>query len=184
MPFVLLAFVLLMPLVFVLLLPFSLVNRYRVGTARRMGRSWVASLNVTFIGFSALLFLVAAAITNVWVPEALVYACAGFVGGIVLGLVGLKLTHWEPTTRGLHYTPPRLLVLLVTIVVAARLLYGFWRAWQAWEQAGSTGSWLIASGAAGSLAVGAGVLGYYFTYWAGVARRVKGRGKLKVTSVR
>lgn len=183
MPFILLAVVLLMPLAFVLLLPFSILNRYRAGTARRMGRSWVATLNVTFIGFSALLFLAAAAITNVWVPEALVYSLAGLAGGILLGIVGLKLTHWEPTARGLHYTPPRLLVLLITVVVAARVLYGFWRAWQAWEHASSGGSWLIASGAAGSLAVGAGVLGYYFTYWTGVARRLKARGQLKVTRV-
>ena len=41
MPIVALAFVLLgMLLLFVLLLPLSLVQRYRVGKARRMARGW------------------------------------------------------------------------------------------------------------------------------------------------
>jgi hypothetical protein len=38
-PLLLVAVVALMPLLFVVLLPFSIVNRYRLGTARRRGRS-------------------------------------------------------------------------------------------------------------------------------------------------
>ena len=172
MPFILLAFVLLLPLAFVLLLPFSVLQRYRAGTARRVGRPWVAKINFLVIGFSAMLFIFAAAITNIWVPHALLYSAMGLIGGSVLGLLGLKLTRWEPTAGALHYTPNRPLVLLITVAVTARIIYGFWRAWQAWENAGN-GSWLAASGAAGSLAMGAVVLGYYFTYWVGVGRRVR-----------
>jgi len=123
-------------------------------------------------------------VTNVWVPQTLRYCVLGFAGGAVLGLVGLKLTHWEPGARGLHYTPPRLLVLLITVALTARVIYGLWRAWHAWDSRQSTASWLSAAGAAGSLAVGAIVLGYYLIYWAGVARRVKARGKLNVINVR
>lgn len=184
MPFLLLGVVLLLPLVFGLLLPFSIVQRYRTGTARRMGRRWVASLNVFMLSLSAYLFFIAASFANLWAPNALPYSFAGLACGIVVGLLGLKLTRWEPTAEGLHYTPPRVLVLLITLVVTVRVLYGFWRAWHAWHQSGAGGSWLVHAGAAGSLAMGAGVLGYYFTYWAGVARRVKGRGKLKVIRVR
>ena len=183
MPCILLAFVLFMPLVFVLLLPVTIVQRYRVGTARRMARPWFTRLNAGMIGFSAVLFLLAAALMNVWVPQAFLSAVAGIAGGGLLGLLGLRLTRWEPSSRGLHYTPHRPLVLLITVVVAARIFYGFWRGWQAWENAGPGGSWLAASGAAGSLGVGGIVLGYYFVYWSGVARRLKGRGRLKVTRV-
>jgi hypothetical protein len=172
-PFVLLAVVALLPLLFVVLLPFSIVQRYRVGTVRRVGRSWVASLNLFFIALSCLIFLWASAVMNFWVPNAFLSALAGLAGGCLLGLLGLKLTRWEPTARALHYTPNRPLVLLITIGVAARILYGFWRGWEAWRTAGTDTSWLAASGAAGSLAVGAIVLGYYVTYWAGVGRRVK-----------
>jgi hypothetical protein len=184
MPFLLIAVVLLLPYAFVVLLPFSIVQRYRTGTARRLGRPWVASLNVLALSLSAFIFLVAASFANFWAPRALPYSFAGLLCGILLGFVGLRLTRWEPTERGLHYTPPRLLVLLITVVVTVRVFYGFWRAWHTWHQAGLRGSWLAHAGAAGSLAMGAGVLGYYFTYWCGVARRLRRRGKLKVISVR
>ena len=173
MPCVLVAIVALLPLLFVVLLPFSILQRYRVGTARRRGRSWAASVNVFFITLSAFIFLWAAALMNFWLPNTFVYAISGLVAGAALGLLGLKLTRWEPTARALHYTPHRPLVLMITIIVAARVLYGFWRAWHAWQTAGHDTSWLAASGAAGSLAFGAVVLGYYFSYWTGVSRRVK-----------
>jgi hypothetical protein len=86
----------------------------------------------------------------------------------VLGCVGLALTHWEATPRSLHFTPNRWLVLTITVAVTARLAFGFWRAWHAWHSTPHGQSWLAASGLAGSMAVGAVVLGYYFTYWAGV----------------
>ncbi|MFN2477283.1 MAG: hypothetical protein ABR526_13190 [Chthoniobacterales bacterium] len=180
----LIAVVLLLPYAFVILLPFSIVQRYRSGTARRMGRPWVASLNVFGLSLSAFIFLIAASFANFWAPNALLYSFGGLVCGILLGFVGLRLTRWEPTARGLHYTPPRILVLLITLVVTVRLLYGFWRAWHAWHQAGAAGSWLAHAGAAGSLAIGAGVLGYYFTYWCGVARKLRSRGRLHVIRVR
>lgn len=184
MPLILIAVVLLLPLLFVVLLPISIVQRYRTGTARRMGRPWVASLNVLGLSLSAFIFLIAASFANFWAPNALPYSFIGLLCGIVLGFVGLRLTRWEPTARGLHYTPPRLLVLLITVVVTVRVFYGFWRAWYAWHQAGAAGSWLAHAGAAGSLAMGAGVLGYYFTYWCGVARRLTSRRRLKVISTK
>jgi hypothetical protein len=162
-----------MPLLFVVLLPFSIVNRYRLGTARRRGRSWIATLNFVLLAFSAVIFLWSAALMNTWVPSAFLYALYGITGGALLGLLGLKLTRWEPTARALHYTPNRPLVLMITIIVAARVLYGFWRSWHAWSNATSGTGWLIASGAAGSIGVGAVVLGYYFTYWAGVALHLR-----------
>jgi hypothetical protein len=73
----------------------------------------------------------------------------------------------------LHYTPSRALVLAITLVVASRMVYGLWRAWHAWRSAGGDASWLATSGAAGSLAAGAVVLGYYLAYNAGVAWRFK-----------
>lgn len=173
MPFLLLPLVLLLPLAFVLLLPFSIVQRYRVGTARRMAHPWLATLNVSLISVSAFLFAVGAAVMNLWVPEVFVSAIAGLTGGGILALFGLKLTRWEPAARGLHYTPNRVLVLLITVAVTARIAFGFWRMWHAWEHTAPGDSWVAASGAAGSLGVGGIVLGYYLVYWAGVRRRVR-----------
>jgi len=154
------------------LMPLSLVLRYRAGTARRPARRWVAAINVVAVSVSAMLLLMVAAVTSYWVPVALRYALLGLAGGGFLGLLGLWLSRWEETPRSLHYTPSRALVLAIMLVVAARLAYGLWRSWHAWHAAAGDTSWLVASGAAGSLAAGALVLGYYLTYWAGVWARI------------
>ena len=173
-----------MPLLFVLgafllvilsaivLMPLSLVQRYRVGTSRRLARRWFATLNLLGISISAVLFAIGAAITSYWVTAALTYTLAGLAAGALLGLVGLAITRWERGPRGLYYTPNRWLVLAITLTVTARILYGFWRSIQAWRSGVSGGSWFIESGVAGSLAAGAVVLGYYFVYWLGVRRRI------------
>lgn len=155
------------------LLPLSLVLRYRAGTARRLARGWVATLNVAGIAFSATLFLAFAALTAVWVPRAFTYSVAGLAGGCALGLLGLRLSRWEVLPRSLHYTPNRWLVLAITLVVTSRVLYGFWRAWHAWRATPDDASWLAAAGVAGSLGAGALVLGYYLAYWTGLWLRLK-----------
>ncbi len=122
-----------LPLVLIALMPLILIQRYRMGTARRMARPWMATLNLVLMVFSVFCFLAAAALTAVWVPNALRGAAAGLVVGTGLGLVGLVLTRWEPTAATLHYTPNRWLVLIVTFMVSARVLYGLWRSWKAAE---------------------------------------------------
>lgn len=173
MPFVALAAIVLLGLLAaVALLPVSLVMRYRAGTARRPARRWVATLNAVMLALSIGFFLIAAAITNVWVPDAFVHAIVGLLIGGALGMIGLLLSRWDRTPSALYYTPNRWLVLTITIVVSARLLYGLWRGWHAWNTGPGDQSWLAAAGAAGSLAAGAIVLGYYLVYWIGVRSRV------------
>jgi hypothetical protein len=173
-PLLLLAAVLLFVIVFsVVLLPLSLLQRYRVGTARRPARGWMVALNLAGLSLSTVIFLVTAAFTNAWIPEAFRYALMGLATGCVLGLVGLALTRWEAGIRSLHYTPNRWLVLGITLVVTARVGYGFWRTWHAWRAAYEHTALIAASGVAGSLAAGGVVLGYYVIYWAGVRRRIR-----------
>ncbi|HJR57863.1 MAG TPA: hypothetical protein VJ813_00625 [Vicinamibacterales bacterium] len=155
------------------LIPVSIIQRYRMGTSRQRARRWLAAVNLTGLGLSATLFLVSAAFTNIWVPDAFRYTAAGLAGGCALGIIGLWLTRWEPGLDALHYTPNRWLVLSITLVVTARLLYGFWRGWHTWRAGVDGGSWFAAAGVAGSMAAGAVVLGYYLAYWFGVRRRLR-----------
>jgi hypothetical protein len=155
------------------MVPLSLVLRYRAGTARRLARGWVTTLNALAIGFSAALFLAMAAVTGLWVANALRYGTAGMAAGCMLGLLGLWWSRWEATPKSVHYTPNRWLVLAVTLVVTTRLFYGFWRAWNAWRTTPDDTSWLAAAGVAGSLAAGAVVLGYYLAYWTGLWFRLR-----------
>ena len=150
------------------LIPVSLVQRYRMATSRQRARGWLAALNLAGLSFSAVLFLTSAAITSVWVPDALRYTTAGLAAGCLLGIVGLGLTRWELGPGSLHYTQNRLLVLGITLVVTARIAYGFWRGVHAWRA-----GMFDHSGVAGSMAAGAVVLGYYLAYWFGVRRRFK-----------
>jgi hypothetical protein len=170
-PLILLAAALLLaPIV---LMPLSLVLRYRAGTARRQARGWVATLNLAGLAISTSLFMTGAALASIWVPRALGYSLLGLLGGFALGIIGLWLSRWERAPQSLHYTPNRWLVLGVTLVVTARLLYGFWRGWHAWRHAPGETSSLAAFGVAGSMAAGAVVLGYYLSYWMGIRRRLR-----------
>lgn len=155
------------------LIPVSLIQRYRMATSRQRARGWLAAVNLAGLVVSAVLFLASAAVTSVWIPNALAYTAAGLAAGCLLGIMGLGLTRWEPAPDSLHFTPNRLLVLGITLVVTARLLYGFWRGLHAWRAGVEGASWFSESGVAGSMAAGAVVLGYYLAYWFGVRRRFK-----------
>jgi hypothetical protein len=169
----LLALAILVILAFVALIPLSIIQRFRVGTRRRQAREWVAMLNVIAVAFSAVLFVTGAFITSRWIPEALTYTLAGFGAGCVLGVLGIGFTRWEYAGRRLQYTPNRWLVLTITLVVAARVLYGFWRTWEAWRASVETMAWVAASGIAASMSAGAVALGYYLIFWTGVRRRIR-----------
>jgi len=171
-PLIPIILVLLLVVALVLATPFLLYLRYRTGTMRRRGRAWVANVNLASLGLSAALLVWVAALTTFWVPHAFSYSLAGLLAGSLLGLLGLDLTRWEITPRGLHYTPNRWLVLLVTLAVVTRLLYGLWRIWHTWRAAPSGDSGGCEPGA-GSMAVGAVVVGYYLAYFAGVRLRLR-----------
>ncbi len=173
MPLLLLVVPVVILLAAIALIPISLVQRYRLGTSRQRARSWLAAINMAGLAVSSVLFLVSAAFTSIWVPRAFTYTLAGLATGALLGIVGLRLTRWEPAPAALYYTPNRWLVLAITVVVTARVLYGFWRAWATWRAGLQDGSWFVAAGVAGSMGAGAVVLGYYLAYWLGVRRRLK-----------
>lgn len=154
-------------------IPLALVQRYRMGVARQRARGWLTMINVIGFGVSGLMFMLTAAMTTIWIRGAFVYTIGGLATGFVLGVAGVWLTRWEPTPTGLYFTPNRWLVLGITLVVTGRLLYGFWRAWHAWDPGLDHASWAAAAGLAKSMAAGGVVLGYYFVYWIGVRARLR-----------
>jgi hypothetical protein len=169
----LLVLLLLLPVIFILLMPLTLVQRYRVGSARKQARPWLATFGLVMMAGSTIFFLAGAGVTSVWVQDAFLGALAGVAAGVVLGMAGVVMTKWEATPRSLHYTPNRWLVLLVTVIVSARLLYGLYRSWLA-AQAGIEGTAVItAFGIPESLAAGGAVIGYYLAYGAGLRWRIR-----------
>jgi hypothetical protein len=168
--FALLLFVLLALAGVVLL---SLALRYRAGTARRQARRWVASLNVWMTSFSAIFFLSFTLLLSFWVGSAFGFALIGMGVGGILGLLGLAVTRWESRPEGLFYTPSRWLAFLIIFAIAARVMYGWWHATHSGSAPGDK-HWLItASGTQLSLAVAAGLIGYYLVYSIGVRLRLR-----------
>ena len=175
--------VLLIVLASIVLVPITLIQRYRAGTARRRARPWLAVMNVVGVTLSILFFIVGVALASVWVPSAIVYACGGLLGGVVIGMLGLVLTRWDVAGGALHYTPSRWLVLAITLAVTGRITYGLWRSWEAWRSFSGEAAWIAASGVAGALAAAGVILGYYFAYWLGIAWRAFRSHNREITSL-
>ena len=173
MPLILLLLPFVIVLLAIVLMPLSLVQRYRVGTATRQARAWVATLNAAAMGFSVAFFMATSAMMSFFVPGLFADAALGLAIGCALGIVGVWLTRWDASAGVLRYTPNRWLVLAITLLVTARVAYGVWRAWTSWRVSPQGGEWLEAAGLGGSLAAGAVVLGYYLLYWVGVRRRLR-----------
>ena len=174
MPFLLVPLVLLGAIFLaVLFIPVSLVLRYRAGRTRREARPWIASLNIAALVLSVVLWLTTVALTSFWVSGVSGYALSGLAIGGGLGIAGLALTRWESASGRLHFTPNAWIVLFITVVVAARIAYGSWRTWHAWETGFDHTSSTVLDGIRGSLAAAGIVLGYYLTFWLGVLRRTR-----------
>jgi hypothetical protein len=157
-----------------LLLPLSLWQRYRMGKARRRARPWLVRFNAWALLVSLLLFMASMALTNVWWPGALAYATAGLGIGVVLGIAGLWLSRFETTSQGMFYTPHPWLVLALTLLVAGRIALGFVELWRYWQGRDSLALVPVLDHA--SLFAVAGVLlGYYLAYTWGLRRRLPPR---------
>ncbi len=156
----------------------SVALRYRAGTARRQARRWVAKLNVWMTSFSAVFFLSFTLLISFWIGSAFRFALIGMCFGGLLGLLGLAMTRWESQRDGLFYTPNRWLAVLVTLAIVARLVYGWWRATHSGSSApGNQHSLITASATQLSLAVAAGLIGYYLVYSIGVRLRMELMGQ-------
>ena len=152
----------------------SLALRYRAGTARRQARPWVASLNVWATSFSVVFFLSFTLLLSFWIASAFRFALIGIGVGAILGLLGLVLTLWENRPEGLFYTPSRWLAFIIVFAIAARVVYGWWRATHGGSSAPGDQHWFnAASGTQLSLAIAAGLIGYYLVYSIGLRLRLR-----------
>lgn len=153
----------------VLLMPLSMVQRYRRGRARRRVQPWVVSANAWLLAVSVLVFLAAAAAIGYWVADALRDAAVGLLVGILVGMAGLKLDRFEIQPEGLFRTPNRWLVLGLSLLLVLRIVLGIWLAWGD-AQADTGAVALITRG--GLLAVGGVLLGFALATAWGLRARV------------
>jgi hypothetical protein len=173
-PIILFALLLFVLLAFAGVILLSLALRYRAGTARRQGRRWVATMNVWATSFSAVFFLCFSFLISFWLGPTSRFALAGMAVGSFLGLLGLMLTRWESHPDGFFYTPSRWFALLIMLAITARLAYGWWHTVHRGMPDQQHWLW-SASGTQLSVAVAAGLIGYYLVYAIGVRIRITRR---------
>lgn len=173
MPIILFGLLVFVVLAFAGVVLLSLALRYRAGTARRRVRPWAASLNLWLTTFSTVFFLSFTLLLSFWIGSAFRFALIGLGCGGILALLGLALTRWERRPDGLFYTPSRWLALIITLAIAARFAYGWWRATHYGGNAVADQHWILSASATQlSLAVAAGLIGYYLAYSIGVRLQI------------
>ncbi len=106
-------------LVLVPLIAWRVYRRVR----RNIGRQPLGTVRPWFTLVLFPLILAALAFGVVSVPQALLALGAGVLIGIVLGIVGLRLTRFENTGQGLFYTPNVHLGIALSLLLTGRILW-------------------------------------------------------------
>lgn len=160
-PLALLLFV----LVIILLMPFSLWQRYRLGKKRRKVWPWLNALNAWLVLVSVLLFFASAWLSNHWLPGARGMAAMGFVAGLALGALNLLVSHRELLSDGYYLTPNALIVLAMTLLIALRIALAIWQMFEHgwdWYPATRDAAWYLQP--ASLLALGGLLIGHWFVW--------------------
>ncbi len=146
-----------------LLLPLSLLQRFRYGKARRQAHGWQTRLSLWGALLSSAVFVVFVAVAGSWWAGAWSHAAMGFAAGLVLGVLGMALSRFETTAKGLFYQPNVWLVLALTGLVVVRIVAGLVQGWRSLGQGAAwpAQGWLSH---AGLLAVAGLLLGYALSY--------------------
>ncbi|MBB6365235.1 hypothetical protein FHR56_000348 [Xanthomonas sacchari] len=154
------------------LLPLSLLQRFRVGTARRQARAWLVAVQLWSALLSSVVLLVFALIAGHWWAGAATHALVGWGIGVLLGALGSVATRFEPLPHGLHYTPNLWLALGMTALVAIRIGAGVWQGWRSLVDGAAwpTEGWMSH---ASLLAAAALLLGYACAYAWLLRRRLR-----------
>ncbi|WP_254459268.1 DUF1453 domain-containing protein [Xanthomonas sacchari] len=154
------------------LLPLSLLQRFRMGTTRRQARGWLVAVQLWSALLSSVVLLVFAVIAGHWWPGAATYAAAGWGIGLLLGPLGIVGTRFEPLPHGLHYTPNLWLVLGMTALVAVRIGAGLWQGWRSLVDGAAwpTQGWMSHASLLGAAAL---LLGYACAYAWLLRRRLR-----------
>lgn len=161
--------------IWALLLPITLIQRYRFGRKRRRVQGWVVSSNAWLVLVSVAAFFIGAWTASRWLADAPAMAGAGFAAGILLGLLNLLISRSEVEAGRFYITPNALLVLTLTLLVAARILLGFWQLYEhgfQWHPAARVDEpWLLRPGSL--FAFGGLLLGHYFAWCWGLRAKYR-----------
>lgn len=145
-----------------------IVWRVRARFRRAIGRQRLSKIRpwITLAIFPTLIILFAFAAHSH--PERLWWLVGGLTAGVPLGVFGLKKTVFEPTKKGLFYTPHAHLGIALSLLFVARIVYRFVEVY-ALEPEIPHGMDDFARSSL-TLAVFGLLAGYYITYAIGLVR--------------
>jgi hypothetical protein len=146
------------------LLAWRVYSRFRrmVGRQRLSGiRPWV-TLVIFPLLISFLCFAARAHTERLW------WLAAGLGIGSMLGVYGLRKTHFEPTTQGLFYTPNAHLGIALSLLFVTRIIYRLVEVYALTPAMPHTMDDFARSPL--TLAVFGLLAGYYMTYAVGLVR--------------
>jgi Na+/proline symporter len=134
----------------------------RMSSRQRLSRvrPWI-----TLIIFPTIVLLLAYA--THWHFERLLWLAGGLVFGSLLGVYGLRWTHFESTPQGLFYTPHAHLGIALSLLLVGRMLYRLIELY-ALDPRASHGAPQFAQSPL-TLAIIGLLAGYYCTYAVGLA---------------
>ena len=158
------------------LLPISLIQRYRFGKKRRRVIGWANTTNAWLVLVSVAAFFISAWMATRWLPEALLMAAIGFAAGIALGILNLAISRREVEAGYFYVTPNAVLVLALTLLVAGRLLLGLWQLYEHGFQLHPIQreeTWFLRP--ASLFALGGLLLGHYFAWCWGLRSMLRRR---------
>lgn len=124
-------------MLWLILFPWSLWQRYRRGKATRRVWPWQVRVNLGLLCLAMAVFLLISAVFQIWWPHQLLQAALGLGAGLGLGALGIATARFEWREAGLFHTPNPWLVLLLTLLVAGRILLGLFQVIQqgvAWSR--------------------------------------------------
>lgn len=111
-----------MPVLFGGVLAWSIYRRVRRNIGRQPLRPRRITISIAIFSIVSVLFVSASRQH----PPLLLGIAAGLLLGVLLGLVGLRLTQFETTDQGHFYTPNTLIGVALSLLFVARILYRFW----------------------------------------------------------
>ena len=110
------------PILFGGLIAWSIYRRVRRNIGRQPMRPRRAVFSIIALALVSTL-LVSTSLQN---SRLLLGLGGGLLPGVLLGFIGLRLTRFETTEKGHFYTPNAHIGIVLSLLLAGRLLYRFW----------------------------------------------------------
>ena len=160
------------PTLLVPLIGYRLYRRFRANFGRQPVQQTRMVVRLLILALVIGIFMMAAMRS----PPALQAAAGGLAAGILLGVLGVRLTRFESDAQGRYYTPNSYIGGAVTLLLVTRLAYRMFSMYSSPQLAPPPGTDPLAAMTQSPLTLIFVMLtvGYYLMYTAGVLYKSRG----------